>query len=100
MRRRLSLVQQPTYQAITDYRQACVDALLDAVTDRMTFLEIADLLGVSHEYVRKRLTQHPDRLLWIGKGYRVPYDVAVEFIKSVVSTPVRRLQAKENRRGA
>jgi hypothetical protein len=90
MRRRLSYIPSTPPQPVEDYRAVCIQGILDSLKDRMTFLELADLLGVSHEFVRERLTEHPERLVFLGKKYQVPRPVAVEFIQSVLSAPIRK----------
>lgn len=90
MRRRLPITPPSTPQPVEDHRAACIQKIVESIKDRMTFIELADLLGVSHEFVRERLTKHPDRLIFLGKRYQVPSAVAVEFVTDVLSTPIRK----------
>lgn len=78
---------QPTAEekGVEDFRQASIEAAVSLVRDRMTFLELAEVLGVKHEFVRCRLTKTPTKLLWTGKAYQVPFAVGVEFVRSILS---------------
>lgn len=72
--------------ARNEVRQASIDAAVGLLRDRMKFAELAEVLGVSRPFVHARLTADTSRLLWVGKGWQVPYPVAVEFITTTLST--------------
>ena len=76
---------QPVQIDLQQYRLASVRALTEALKPLNTFTEIAMLLGVSHEFVRSRLTELDKRehvLLKRGRTYLVPQAVAEHFIRS------------------
>jgi hypothetical protein len=95
MRRRLSQTRSADLEAAQGARAGCIQGVIDSVKDRMTFMELAELLDVSHEYVRSRLTRNPELLLFVGKSYRVPRDVGVAFVTEVLSQPLRRSARSE-----
>jgi hypothetical protein len=61
----------------------------------MSFLELADVLHVGHEFVRSRLTRTPANLFWTGKAYQVPLPIAIELVKATLTT-ARVIKAKAN----
>jgi hypothetical protein len=71
------------YQAAVDHKQASLNVILAQLPNSSTFNQIADLIGYSREWVRSRLVQSPHRLNKIGRNYRVPRGVAVEFVTSI-----------------
>jgi hypothetical protein len=85
MKRRIrAQSQQPAvYQALIDHKQATLNVLLSRIPDISTFAELGELVGYSHEWVRQRLTQSPERLYKTGNRYKVPKGVAEEFVRSV-----------------
>jgi hypothetical protein len=72
-----------TYQALIDHKQATLNVLLSRIPDISTFAELAELVGYSHEWVRQRLIQSPEKLYKTGKRYRVPKGVAEDFVRSI-----------------
>ena len=65
--------------------QACnIGVILSKIPDTDTFAQLGELVGYSHEWVRQRLVQHPERLYKIGPRYQVPKGTAEEFVKSVL----------------
>ena len=87
MQRRIKAQPQNPFvcQALIDHKQATLDLLLGRVPDISTFAQLGELIGYSHEWVRQRLVQAPDRLYKIGRRYRGPRGVAEEFVRSFVS---------------
>ena len=71
------------YQALVDHKRATLDVLLTRIPDISTFAQLAELIGYSHEWVRQRLVQAPEKLYKNGKRYKVPKGVAEEFVRSV-----------------
>jgi hypothetical protein len=70
-------------QALIDHKQATLNVILAKIPDVSSFGQLAELVGYSHEWVRQRLVQAPERLYKNGKRYRVPKGVAEEFLRSV-----------------
>lgn len=86
MRRRITAQPQTAaYQALIDHKQATLNVLLSKIPEITTFVELGQLVGCSHEWVRKRLIQAPDKLYRIGKRYRVPRGVAEDLLRSIFS---------------
>ena len=85
MRRRIKAPPQETaaYQALIDHKQATLDVILSQVPEISTFAQLGELIGYSHEWVRQRLVQAPEKLYKNGKRYKVPKGVAEEFVRSV-----------------
>jgi hypothetical protein len=85
MQRRIKAQPQDTaaYQALVDHKQATLNVILSRIPDLTTFAQLGELIGYSHEWVRQRLVQAPERLYKNGKRYKVPKDVAEEFVRSV-----------------
>ena len=50
---------------------------------RVTFAQLAELVGYSREWVRLRLVSAPEKLYRIGRRYQVPKGTAEEFIRSI-----------------
>lgn len=88
MRRR---IQPATTQAakpalphpLIDHKQATLNVLLAQIPERSTFASLGALIGYSHEWVRQRLVNAPERLFKTGIRYQIPRGVAEEFIRSV-----------------
>jgi hypothetical protein len=70
-------------QPLVDHKKATLNIILARIPDVSTFAELGSLIGYSHEWVRKRLVQEPEKLYKNGKRYRVPKGVAEEFVRSV-----------------
>jgi len=88
MRRRFPKLnnQQNTaaMQALVDHKAATLQVILSQIPEKnSTFLEIADLIGFSYEWVRVRLMKNPDWLYRFGTRYRVPKGVVEEFVRSI-----------------
>ena len=88
MRRRFPKVNQQqntaAMQALVDHKAATLQVILSQIPEKnSTFLEIADLIGFSYEWVRGRLMKNPDRLYRFGTRYPVPKGVAEEFVRSI-----------------
>lgn len=88
MRRRFPIQHSPqelqVRQSLRDQKEATLQAILSEIPQKScTFAEIADLIGYSYDWVRERLVKEPERLYKIGRRYRVPRAVAVEFVRSV-----------------
>ena len=85
MQRRIKAQRQETaaYQAGIDHKQATLNVLLSQIPDVTTFAQLGELIGYSHEWVRQRLVQAPEKLYKNGKRYKVPKGVAEEFVRSV-----------------
>jgi hypothetical protein len=85
MRRRIKAQAQETaaYEALIDHKQATLNVLLSRIPDVSTFAELGELIGYSHEWVRQRLIQAPEKLYKLGKRYKVPKGVAEDFVRSV-----------------
>jgi hypothetical protein len=85
MQRRIKAHPQETgaYQALVDHKQATLNVLLSRIPDISTFAQLGELIGYSHEWVRQRLIQAPEKLYKNGKRYRVPKGVAEDFVRSV-----------------
>jgi hypothetical protein len=85
MRRRIKTQSQDTvaYQALIYHKQATLNVLLPQIPDVTTFAQLGELIGYSHEWVRQRLVQTPEKLFKNGKRYRVPRGVAEEVVRSV-----------------
>ena len=58
------------------------DHIIEQIENTTTFGRIAKLIGYSDEFVRLRLVKHPE-VTPVGKRYRVPKAVAVEFITTL-----------------
>jgi hypothetical protein len=86
MRKRKPKLTPAETEAIQNFRQLPIDAAVALCKDRMTFMELADFLHVGHEFVRSRLVQTPRSLFLVGRQYQVPHAVAVEFVKTTLST--------------
>ena len=86
MQRRIQSRPQETavYQALINHKQATLNVILSRIPDISTFAQLGELIGYSHEWVRQRLVQAPERLYKNGKRYKVPKGVAEEFVRSVV----------------
>ena len=85
MQRRIKAQRPDTaaYQALIDHKQATLNVLLSRIPEISTFAQLGELIGYSHEWVRQRLIQDPEKLYRNGKRYRVPKGVAEEFVRSV-----------------
>ena len=85
MQRRIKAQPQETaaYRALIDHKQATLNVILSQIPDITTFAQLGELIGYSHEWVRQRLVQAPEKLYKNGKRYKVPKGVAEEFIRSV-----------------
>jgi hypothetical protein len=85
MQRRIKAQPQETaaYQARIDYKQATLNVILSQIPDISTFAQLGELVGYSHEWVRQRLVQAPEKLYRNGRRYKVPKGVAEEFVRSV-----------------
>jgi hypothetical protein len=86
MRRRIypkATQAPPVHQALIDHKQATLNVIVAQLPERSTFASLGALIGYSHEWVRQRLVNAPERLYKIGKRYQVPRGVAEEFIRSV-----------------
>ena len=85
MRRRIQAQSQGTtaYQALVDHKQATLNVILAQIPEISTFAQLGELIGYSHELVRQRLVQAPEKLYKNGKRYKVPKGVAEEFVRSV-----------------
>ena len=86
MQRRIKAQPQETgvYQALIDHKQATLNLLLSRIPDLSTFAQLGELIGYSHEWVRQRLIQAPEKLYKNGKRYKVPKGVAEAFVRSVL----------------
>ena len=71
------------YQALINHKQATLNVILAKIPDLSTFGQLGELIGYSHEWVRQRLVQAPEKLYKNGKRYKVPKGVAEEFVRSV-----------------
>ena len=70
-------------QALINHKQATLNVLISRIPDISTFGELGELIGYSHEWVRQRLIQAPERLYKNGRRYKVPKGVAEEFVRTV-----------------
>ncbi len=79
-----------TVESVIDTKRRALNDIIAKIGDMTTFGKIAELIGVSHEYVRVRLVrQHKTKnnlMRWSG-GYKVPRTVAVEFVLSTFGQP-------------
>jgi NADH/NAD ratio-sensing transcriptional regulator Rex len=89
MRRRIPKSFTPEQQALINYRQATLDSLLSQLHERMSYQEIADLLGVSSALVRRELAPQQANFIRPGKAWLVPKAIAAEFIRARVYVPAR-----------
>jgi hypothetical protein len=71
------------YQALIDHKRATLNVILSQIPDITTFAQLGELIGYSHEWVRQRLVQAPEKLYKNGNRYKVPKGVAEEFVRSV-----------------
>ncbi len=69
-------------KALLDHKKATLDVLLSKIPESSTFAELGELIGYSHEWVRVRLVKQREKLFRIGRRYKVPKGVAVEFVRS------------------
>ena len=85
MQRRIKAQPKETaaYQALIDHKQTTLNVLLSRIPDVSTFGQLGELIGYSHEWVRQRLIQAPEKLYKSGKRYKVPKGVAEDFVRSV-----------------
>lgn len=85
MQRRIKSQPQETaaYEALVDYKRATLNVILSKIPEISTFAQLGELVGYSHEWVRQRLVQTPEKLYKNGKRYKVPKGVAEEFVRSV-----------------
>jgi hypothetical protein len=85
MQRRIRATPPETaaYQALIDHKQATLNVLLSRIPEISTFAQLGELIGYSHEWVRQRLIQAPEKLYKHGKRYKVPKGVAEDFVRSV-----------------
>lgn len=84
MKRQITPENSPECQALIDHKEATLQVILSKIPDtNSTFHQIAEIIGVSYEYVRVRLMQHPERLYKFGTRYKVPNGVAKDFVRSV-----------------
>jgi len=85
MQRRIKAQPPETvaHQALIDHKQATLNVILAQIPNISTFAQIGELIGYSHEWVRQRLVQAPEKLYKNGKRYKVPKGVAEEFVRSV-----------------
>ena len=85
MQRRIKAQPQETttYQALINHKQATLNVILSQIPDITTFAQLGELIGYSHEWVRQRLVQAPEKLYKNGKRYKVPRGVAEDFVRSV-----------------
>jgi hypothetical protein len=85
MQRRIKAPPQETAanQALIDHKEATLNVILSRIQDISTFAQLGELIGYSHEWVRQRLVQAPEKLYKNGKRYKVPRGVAEEFVRSV-----------------
>jgi hypothetical protein len=75
----------PAYQALIDHKQTTLNVILAQIPNISTFAQLGELIGYSHEWVRQRLVQAPEKLYKNGKRYRVPKGVAEQFVRSVLA---------------
>jgi hypothetical protein len=73
------------YQTLIDHKRATLNVLLSRIPEISTFAQLGELIGYSHEWVRLRLIQAPEKLYKNGKRYKVPKGVAEDFVRSVFS---------------
>jgi hypothetical protein len=85
MQRRIKAKPPETaaYQALIDHKRATLDVLLSRIPEISSFAQLGELIGYSHEWVRQRLIQAPEKLYKNGKRYKVPKGVAEDFVRSV-----------------
>lgn len=85
MQRRIKAQPRDTAacQALVDHKQATLNVILSQIPNISTFAQLGELIGYSHEWVRQRLVQAPEKLYKNGKRYKVPKGVAEEFVRSV-----------------
>src|SRR4051794_40789933 len=85
MRRRIQTPPDPTpaYRALVDHKAATLNVILAQIPEISTFAQLGGLIGYSHEWVRQRLVQNPEKLYKNGRRYKVPKGVAEEFVRSV-----------------
>ena len=85
MQRRIKAQPKETtaYQALIDHKQATLNVILSRIPDISTFAQLGELIGYSHEWVRQRLVQAPEKLYKNGNRYKAPKGVAEEFVRSV-----------------
>ena len=62
--------EEVAYLALVDHKRATLDVLLSRIPDISTFAQLAELIGYSHEWVRQRLVNAPERLY--KNGMSVP----------------------------
>ena len=64
MQRRIKAQPQETaaYQALIDHKQATLNVILAQIPNISTFAQLGELIGYSHEWVRQRLVQSPEKL--------------------------------------
>src|SRR5438445_10929003 len=65
-------VSPEAHEALTQYKEATLNVILSRIPDISTFAQLGELIGYSHEWVRQRLVQAPERLYKNGKRYKVP----------------------------
>ena len=69
--------------ALIDHKTAALNVILARIPEQCTFVELAEIVGYSYEFVRMRLMQHPQKLYKYGTRYRVPKGIAEIFAKSI-----------------
>jgi len=83
MRRKFNPTKDaPTYQAAIDHKAAALEAILAEIPVKSTFASLGELIGYSHDWVRRQLIGTPERLYKVGKRYWVPKGVAEELVRS------------------
>ena len=59
--------ESAVYQALIDHKEATLRVILARIPDISTFAQLGELIGYSHEWVRQRLVQAPEKLYQNGK---------------------------------
>lgn len=70
-------------EEIIDPKTATLNAKISLLSETSTFIQLGEIVGHSHEWVRERLVKAPERLYKIGRRYQVPRRVAEDFLRSV-----------------
>src|SRR5260370_2977891 len=80
MQRRIKAQRKETvaYQALIDHKRATLNVILSRIPDISTFAQLGELIGYSHEWVRQRLVQAPEKLYKNGKRCKQPSTIRAD----------------------
>ena len=95
MQRRIKAPPQETaaYQALIDHKQATLSVILSRIPDISTFAQLGELIGYSHEWVRQRLVQAPEKLYKPLPVSLRTISASVNLCASEIRIPVQRINS-------